>query len=80
MSARSWDCAQVWSRAEHFGGDLGGWQHQGRRLGQLPRMEYWALRASPLFCFSVQEGLGEEGQLGFPSLSRGEQGSSLTLC
>lgn len=60
-STISWDCAQVWSGAEHLGGDLAGWQHQGRRFPQLPRTRSWALGTFPLFRASQGWGRRADG-------------------
>lgn len=70
-TATGWVSAHIGSRAEHLGGDLGVWQHQGEGVSTAA-----VKRTGSSFTqsFSVQEALGEGGQMRFPSFCRSEQG------
>ena len=74
MPARSWDCAQVWSKAKLLGGHLGGLAPLQGGFHLLPEIQNWVFRAISLFSFLRVGGVGEIGPMKFPSLYRGKQG------
>jgi hypothetical protein len=75
LSARSWDCAQVWRDAGHLGGHLGRLDVSERWVASAARMQSWALSAIPLFRAFQCRWVGE-GRWGFQActgVSRGLQ-------
>lgn len=58
----TWVCAQVWSEAEHSGGDLCCFQQQRRKLQSPPEIQSWVFF---FFFFGTFSLLGNSEQAGF---------------
>lgn len=81
MLARSWKCAQVWSKAKLLGGHLGGLATSKRWIPSTARNSELGFGVIPLFSFLSVGGVGKIGPMKFPVCTEASRGfNRTTVC